>query len=168
MRSRFFSCVQSVDACAYEFMYAKIATVAGGLIFSFSVFVSFSCNCFSCAVCALKLLYAVTNFTQSNIFIKVWFYANVNTVNGQCVCAYVIRHTFRWHWPKWMNARFLHFYIRTFITPFNNIECDIFCVFVHRKFTLSSPVFLCCFLVSLRLPIHSYAIAADSFFSALL
>lgn len=50
---------------------------------------SLSCNCFSCAVCALvhwNCFMQLPISPSRTFLLNVWFYANVNTVNGQCVC----------------------------------------------------------------------------------
>lgn len=68
-----------------------------------------------------------------------------------------------------VSARFFHIYIRIFITPFNNIECDIrsllVCLFIAFYAVVAGVfilfrccLFVCFFSVSIRLPIHSYAI----------
>lgn len=68
-------------------------------------------------MCALKLLYAVTNFTQSNIFIKCMILCEYE--HGEwAVCVCVTRHAHRTHVSAALakvNARFFtllysHFY----------------------------------------------------------
>lgn len=149
--------------CANEFVYAKIASVAGGLIFSYSVFFllhsrTLSLSLFDSSACALKLFYMQHQFHPVKHLLNVWFYANANTVNGLWSGTHVSALT--------KVSVFFTLTIRIFITPFNNIECDILCLFIGFYCRRRCCVRVCFFPVSVRLPIHSYAIVTDSLFYA--
>lgn len=180
MRSRCFLCVHG-----YGYAYAKIASVAGGLIFSPDAFfytrtrtLSVYALCMRCSPsrkmpfqlcarwnCFMQLPISLT----AKHLLNVWFYANVNTVNGQCVCEWVIRHTFCAALTN-VSARFFTL---------------IFVLLLHHLIILNAIYSLCLFIAFYAvvagvfvgfllfwcrfvypMPIHSCAIVADSFFSA--